>query len=572
MALLQVVGLASIVPFLSVVADRGMIEENQILNWLFEFLGFKSEDSFLLFLGFVVMGILVLSNATSAVVIWAVERFSWMRNHALSRRLLASYLSRPYEFFLNENTATLGRNILSETHYVISGLVIPIVEMLANLALVVFIIIFLVLIDPILAAIIIAAIGCSFAIIYRLVRRKLAKLGEQKVEANRNRFKTANEAFGDFKLVKLLNAKDYFMKNYSEQSFVFSDRVATANVISKVPRYALETVAFGGLLLIVLYLIATQGDMYQVLPLIGLYAFAGYRLMPALQMIFHSASRVRFHLASLDVIYEALEGSHRGNAERVSTKISQDPITFKETIELERIAFRYPGSADAVISDLSLSIKANSSIAFVGKTGSGKTTIADIILGLLTPQEGVLRVDGKEITQNNVRQWQRNLGYVPQEIYLLDDTVSQNIAFAQPKEEIDMKAVECSAKMASIHDFIVEELPLGYDTVVGERGIRLSGGERQRIGIARALYRDPLVVVFDEATSALDASTERSVLEAIRNIARAKTLVLIAHRLTTVRKCDTVYVVDQGKIIAQGTYDDLLESCAVFRDWAKKHE
>ncbi len=570
MAVFQVIGIASVMPFLSVVADPNTVEENPLINWIFSALGFSTVSQFLLFLGLLVLLVLVLSNATSGFVVWAVQRFSWMRNHTISRRLLAAYLNKPYEFLLNQNTATLGRNILNETNQAIGGLVIPGMEMLANSVVAMFILLFLIFVDPLLALIVTVTLGFSYGIVYVLVRRKLARLGEQRTEANRERFKIANEAFGDFKTVKLLHAQSHFVKNFSEQSFIFSDRLATSVVIARIPKYALETVAFGGLLLIVIYLLATQGDMAQVLPLIGLYAFAGYRLLPALQNTFQSAAQVRFSVASLNAIYEGLEG-YSSNHDWHEDQRSRTFLPFKDRLELKNVTFRYPGTTSPVIQGLSLAVRAHSSVAFVGKTGSGKTTIADIILGLLSPEAGEMRVDGVKITSDNIGGWQRNLGYVPQEIYLRDDTVSQNIAFAEDKGRIDMKAVEHSARIANIHEFIVNELPQGYETFVGERGIRLSGGERQRIGIARAMYYDPLVVVLDEATSALDSTTEREVFEAVENIAKAKTMIIIAHRLATVRNCEVVYVIEAGEVIAQGTYDELINSCEIFRNWAKAH-
>lgn len=570
MAVFQVIGIASVMPFLSVVADPNTVENNPLINWVYTTLGFSSVNRFLLFLGFLVLVVLILSNVTSGFVVWAVQRFSWMRNHTISRRLLAAYLNKPYEFLLDQNTATLGRNILNETNQTIGGLVIPGMEMLANSVVAIFILLFLIIVDPVLALIVTATLGFAYGIVYVLVRRKLARLGEQRTEANRERFKIANEAFGDFKTVKLLHAQSHFVKSFSEHSFIFSDRLASGVVIARIPKYALETVAFGGLLLIVLYLLATQGDMAQVLPLIGLYAFAGYRLMPALQNTFQAAAQVRFSVASLNAIYEGLEG-YSENHEWYGYQRPAISLPFEDRLELKNVTFRYPGTTLPVIQDLSLSVRAHSSVAFVGKTGSGKTTMADIILGLLTPETGEMSVDGVDVTPDNIAGWQRNLGYVPQEIYLRDDTVAQNIAFAEEKARIDMKAVERSAKIANIHEFITNELPQGYETFVGERGIRLSGGERQRIGIARAMYYDPLVVVLDEATSALDSATEREVFEAVENIAKAKTMIIIAHRLATVRNCDVVYVIEAGNIIAQGTYDELIDSCEVFRSWAKVH-
>jgi len=565
-ALVEVVGIASIVPFLTLVANPSAVQDNAILHWFFATLGFASVNWFLLFLGFVVLGVLVLSNAIAALATWAMLRFSWMQNHSLSRRLLASYLHRPYVFFLNQNTAALGRNILMETQQVVNGLVIPGMRTLTKGLVILFILAFLLAINPMLALVMMATLGSSYGVIYAFVHRKLARIGRERIEANTERFKVASEAFGAIKLLKLLGKDKLFIERYSTQSFRYSDRMASAALISSIPRYAMETIAFGGILVVVLYLLGMRRNLEQVLPLVGLYAFAGYRLMPALQVLFSGAAQVKFNAAALDVLHEALEGDviHATSADRDAV-----PLPFHETLELRNVTFRYPGAGLPVLEGLNLTINAGSSVGFAGRTGSGKTTTVDLILGLLRLAGGGIYVDGTEITDENLGRWQRNLGYVPQEIYLTDDTVARNIALGIPDEQIDMRAVERAARIANVHDFILTSLPDGYQTAVGERGVRLSGGERQRIGIARALYHDPAVLVLDEATSALDGATEEGVFKAIANVAKVKTLIIIAHRLTTVKDCDVVYVVDDGRIVAQGKYDELLSSNAQFRNMAK---
>ncbi len=564
-ALLEVVGVASILPFLSVVGEPEMIQDNALLNWLFTTFGFTSVNRFLLFLGFIVLVVLVTSNVVRAVVHWALFRFSWMRNHSLSRRLLSAYLQRPYVYFLGEHSTTLGRNILAETQHLIQGIVLPGLQLLAGLVVLLFIVAFLIAVDPILATVVVVAVGGAYGGIYAVVRGRLRRLGTTRVEANQARFKITGEAFGGIKLLKLLGREREVLDTFTPSSYRFSAAMASRQVISQIPRYALETVAFGGILIIVLYLVATGQHMGQVLPLMGLYAFAGYRLMPAVQQMFAGMSQVRFHQAVLDALFEDL----RGTVDSLPRMSELEPLRMEESIELREVTFHYPEAQGPAVESIDLSVPIGSSIALVGRTGAGKTTVADILLGLLRPQQGALYVDKREITDETLPRWQRNLGYVPQDIYLVDDTVAANIAFAVPKDKIDMEAVERAARIANIHRFIATELPHGYNTVVGERGVRLSGGERQRIGIARALYHDPQVLVLDEATSALDGSTEAAVFEAIDNVARTKTLIIIAHRLATIRGCDTVYLLEHGRIAAQGTYDELIEQSERFREMAR---
>ena len=568
-ALFETAGVASIVPFLTVIANPNAVRDNGLLHWLLTTLGFTSVNWFLLFLGFLSLGVLVLSNAMRALVTWGILRFIYMRNHSLSLRLLESYLHRPYIFFLNENTATFGRNILGETEKAVHGVLMPALQIVAKGAVLLFLIALMLAVNPVLTLVIAVAIGAIYGVIYLLLQRKLARIGGERLEANAGRFKAASEAFGGIKAVKLMGSEDTFVRRYAAHSLQFAKHNATAEVISVLPLYALETVAFGGIILIVLYLLSTGGDLAQALPLAGLFTFAGYRMMPAMQQIYSGATTLRFNLVVLDTLHEVLKAGGT-TAGRRDPRDSL-PLPFKDRLELRGITFTYPQAMEPVIHSLSLTIKAGTSIALAGKTGSGKTTISDIILGLLPPTGGGMLVDGVEIGPENLHRWQRNLGYVPQDIYLQDDTIASNIAFGIAEGQVDREAVERAANIANIHDFIIGELPDGYNTRVGERGVRLSGGERQRVGLARALYHDPAMLVLDEATSALDGATEQAVLNAIENIARVKTLVIIAHRLTTVRKCDVVYVIDDGRIVARGTYDELLESNTKFQEMARAH-
>jgi ABC-type multidrug transport system fused ATPase/permease subunit len=312
-----------------------------------------------------------------------------------------------------------------------------------------------------------------------------------------------------------------------------------------------------------------NNDFQQIIPTMGLYLLASYRLVPALQQIYQDMTMIKSTRPVLDAIYKDLVDcqteSHRTNTPRSAI------LQLKEYIEFCNVSFQYPKAKEPVIRDFNLTIRLNTTIGFVGTTGSGKTTTVDILLGLLNPLQGVLRVDGVEINKNNLPMWQANIGYVSQHIYLSDDTVARNIAFGVPDNEIDHQTIKQVARLANIHDFIANELPSGYETEVGERGVRLSGGQRQRIGIARALYYNPSVLVLDEATSALDGITEDTVLDAIHNLAHKKTIIIIAHRLSTVKECDMVYMMEQGRIVAQGTYQELIGTNQQFRDMAKDY-
>ena len=329
------------------------------------------------------------------------------------------------------------------------------------------------------------------------------------------------------------------------------------------PTYVLEVVAFGGILCIVLYFLAREEGLAQLLPMLAVFVFAARRIMPALQTIFSDITTLRYNAATLDVLHADFVKT--AGFENIFGDLDVKPLLFKKSLRLQDVSFCYPGCDELIISDLSLEIQANTTIGFVGFTGSGKTTLIDIIIGMLVPRSGSIFVDGVPIDENKRVSWQRNLGYVPQHIYLSDDTVARNIAFGIPDEHIDMDRVIRAARVANIAEFIEKNLLSGYDTLIGERGVRLSGGQRQRLGIARALYHDPDVLVLDEATSALDGITEEAVMDSIRALAKRKTIIMIAHRITTVKDCDMIYLMEDGHIIAKGTYAELMDSSETFR-------
>ena len=321
-----------------------------------------------------------------------------------------------------------------------------------------------------------------------------------------------------------------------------------------------------------LLLAAEDGQLSTVLPLIALYTFAGYRLMPALQKIYASLSQLRFGQPALDALHRDMVETEQVNVcEPLNANSkSQQVIHLNEFIELDNINYSYPEAAQATLNNLSLTIPVHSTVGLVGSTGAGKTTVVDLILGLLEPQQGQLKIDGKPISGQEIRSWQRNIGYVPQSIFLSDDSVAANIAFGVAPDKIDYSEVERAAKIAELHEFVINEMPQGYSTLVGERGVRLSGGQRQRIGIARALYHDPEVLVLDEATSALDNLTEKAVMDAVHNLNNRKTIILIAHRLSTVRECSIIFMLDHGELIAQGSYSELINEHEQFRAMAEQ--
>jgi len=569
-ALFQTLGVVSILPFMSIVMQPEIIETNRWLNWLYNSLGFTSINSFIIFIGILMLLIIIIGNLTSALATWLKVRFVCRKNHNISTALLKKYLSLPYVYFLTQNTADLSKNILSEVGVLTDGFILPLINIIISSFVAIGILSMLLFTNiyiTILSAII---FGGSYALIYFYFHDKLKTNGAKRLEENKQRYKTTGEALGGIKDIKVMGREGFFYHRYFRHSLELSNLGAWSVLIGVMPRYFLETIAFGGIVTLVLYFISTEGNANEAIPMISFFAFAAYRLMPALQVVFASSTQVRFSQMTVNRIIEDLS-KKGGFSEQflVYEKEPVKPMPFNTSLQLKEVSFNYPNTNEAVIHNISLPIMHNISVGLVGPTGAGKTTLVDIILGLLTPQKGEFSVDGIKIDENNILNWQKNLGYVPQHIYLSDDTIMKNIAFGIPDEKIDRKAVEQVARISNLHNFIISELPNGYQTIVGERGIRLSGGERQRVGIARALYHDPEVLVLDEATSSLDGITESAVLEAISNVAKLKTVIIIAHRLPTVKDCDIIYLIDKGKITAQGTYDELMGSSASFRAMAK---
>ena len=569
MGLLEALGIALVMPFVMVVADPNQIFRQPMLLSVYDGLGFDETRQFLLFLGACVLAMLVVSSATSAGITWWQLRFSNLRNHTLSVRLFEKYLRRPYVFFLGENTGNLGKNILAEVGSVVYGVLVPALDVFARGVVSVSIIVLLFAVNPLSALVSLVVLGGSYVLIYSVTRRYLTKADLARLENDRRRYIVVAEAFGAIKDIKLAGCEQQFVRAYDVPARGLSEAKILTTGIGRLPRYALEVIAFGGIMGVVLVYLSLERDMTAVLPLLALYALASYRLLPALQQVFAGWAMVRSNWSGLELLYNDLVLS--GDEPEVSTRASRPSVPslkLRKRLELRGVGFQYPGSRAPLFSDLTLSIPADTTVGFAGLTGAGKTTLVDIILGLLAPTEGELLVDDVAIEVTTRAAWQDGLGYVPQSIYLADDTVARNIAFGVVQGDIDMAAVERAARIANLHDYVVHNLPLSYETVVGERGVRLSGGQRQRIGIARALYRDTSVLVLDEATSAVDGVTEDAIMSAVRQLSRRKTIILIAHRLTTLRDCDVIYLLDRGRIVERGTYAALMRTSERFRAMA----
>ena len=536
MAFVDTLGVASVMPFLAVLGAPQMVESNPVLAWAYREGGFTTPQDFLFALGFFALVAVVSASLFRALAQYAIQRFVNMRRYSISARLFESYLSRSYAFFLDRNSADLVKRTMSDIDMVVDQCLQPVVQMVAYGAVIVCIVALIVVVNPTMALVLLGSVGGAYGLIYLFSRWIVRHVARDRDFANRNRFTVAGEGIGGIKEVKLMGRERAYAERFRRHALDFARYKAVSDTVALVPRYLIESVGIAVIILLALWLMKLHGDLGGVLPVLGLYAFAGFKLLPAMQNVYMGLVRLNFYLPNVIAITEDLDrnlvqGALPGDAA---------PLAFSSRIRFERVSFRYGPGQRWILRELDLDIPANTTTGFVGETGSGKTTAIDLMLGLLAPTEGQILIDGEPLTEANRRAWQANLAYVPQSIFLADASVAENIAFGIPKDRIDMVAVERAARLARIHDFVQRDLPKGYDTEVGERGVRLSGGQRQRIGIARALYGDPKVLVFDEATSALDSATETALMEAIDTLQHQKTMVMIAHRLTSLRNADRI--------------------------------
>ena len=563
MALLDMIGVASILPFMVVLTDPNIVETNLILKKLFKvfnIFGVQNNQQFIFALGVLAFVVLITSLTFKALTNYVQMRYVLMREYSISKRLMQGYLYQPYSWFLGRNSADLGKSILSEVGQVVGGGIRPFLDLIAQTMIATAIIILLIIFDPKLAIIVGLLLGGAYGVFFYIVRRYLDRIGKVRLESNFLRYKSINEAFGASKEIKVGGFEKIYVQKFSKPAKNTAQTQASAGAINLLPRYFLEAVAFGGILLILLYKMAQTDDFSNSLPIITLYVFAGYRLMPAVQQIYLSFAKLAFVGPSLDSLNDDIK-----NLKSFSKNQDQETLSLNKTITLKNIHYNYPNASRTALKDINLSIPVKSTVGLVGATGSGKTTTVDIILGLLEAQKGTLEIDSQVITEKNSRSWQRSIGYVPQHIYLADDTVAANIAFGIESKNINKESVEKASKIANLNQFVIEELPKQYETIIGERGIRLSGGQRQRIGIARALYHNPQVLILDEATSALDNQTEKAVMDAIDNLSKNITIILIAHRLSTVKKCDKIFLLEKGQIKNEGTFEELINIDENFR-------
>lgn len=559
--------IGSIMPFLSVLSKPKRIHEVGSLSQLYVAGGFTSDYQFLVALGLGSLLVILLSSLLQVLRIWATARFTTRRSHTLSYRLLSAYLRQPYEYFLDHHSGTLSSHILGEVQVFVGQFLMPAATAVTSFLTSVVIITFVLWVNALVGLIAFVLIGGLYGATLFLSRRVIAKAGRVRAETNAERFRIANEALGGVKDIKLLGRERNYIDRFVVPSSAMSGTQFVVSFFGELPQYVMQAIIFGGMILLCLFLVqpdafSSDESLGELVPLLGVFAFAGQRLMPELQKLYFSLTQLTYSRQAVENLHSDLVGK---DDEGEVPEASSTSLRFQDELNLERVSYRYPTANRDGLQELSLTIRAGEKIGVVGTSGAGKTTFADLVLGLLIPKAGRMIVDGTVLTKDNLRFWQNSVGYVPQNIFLTDSTIAENIALGSPPEQIDWQRIETAARLAQLDNFIRDELPHGYQTLVGERGVRLSGGQRQRIGIARAIYHDASLIIFDEATSALDNITEREVMEAVDSLPGDKTVLVIAHRLSTVRRCDRILILDQGRVSGFDCWDKLLKTNEGFR-------
>lgn len=527
--------------------------------YFYETFHFESQRSFIIAVGSLVIGIIAFSNLVGIITTYFQLKFSWNIAHRLSTNLLKIYANKPYKYFLTQNTSDLRSYLISEVSIITSGILIPIIEFISRSIICIVIFSLLIIVSPPVTLTMAAFLGGTYFLIYISRQKALKRLGDERIDSNVKRFRFLEEMLIGIKTVKIYGAQDFFYSRFEKQSREYNNIHPKVQMVYATPKYILEIIAFGGILAVTMYLFISNGDITRSLPRLSLYALAGYRLLPALQRAFAAAAKVKHNLPSLHKLYDDLILVKEA-PEKV-TKVKTN-LPFNENICIDDISFYYENNTQPVLKNISLTIKKGNTVAFVGSTGSGKTTLIDILTGLLSPTAGKLKVDSTTVNEQNLIEWQNNIAYVPQEVFLYDDSIRANIVLGNAK--VDEQHLEEVLKMVNLYSFITKELNEGLNTKIGERGVRLSGGQRQRLGLARALYSNPSLLILDEATSSLDNITEKGIVDSIMSLPDELTIIIIAHRLSTVKHANTIFMLEDGGIVDNGRYDELLERNSTF--------
>ncbi len=541
---LELLGVAVFQPFVNIIMMPGSIQENPYLARIYQMFGCSTTESFLTVVALGIIVIYVVKNVYLWVEQNLILKFTYGVQQKLSTRLLTTYLAEPYTFHLNKNIAELQRSMQEDTG-LFTQVLMHTLQLIAEVVVCVVLGIYLFSVSNSITVVIVGLLILCVVLFTKLTKRFTEELGKESQLYKGKLYQWVNQSLGGVKEVKVLNREDFFISSYRDYYTLYIKGVRINRLLSISPKYMVEAVCMTGLLIaIILKLNFGHGELDTFIPQLATFAVAAFRLLPSVGRINEHVNNILYAVPSVDLIYGDLKGIEDYQESKGEEEGKE--WSFEHGITAKHITYAYPNTDTNVLEDASCVIPKGKTVAFIGSSGAGKTTMADIILGLLAPQRGKILVDDIDVFKN-LTMWHHQIGYIPQVIYLSDDTIRNNIAFGIHEDQIDEEAVRTALKKAQLAEF-VDTLPDGLDTIVGDRGVRLSGGQRQRIGIARALYHDPEILVLDEATSALDNETETAVMEAIESLQGSKTMIIIAHRLTTIQNADIIYEVGDGKV------------------------
>ena len=568
-AIFEIVGIASIAPFMLLVSDTSVIEESSFFANLYEFSGSSEINDFVILVGTLVLVLLALSSAISMYTIARLSNFAAITGAEISERLFKHYFNQNWLYFTKNSSPQLVKKISQESQRMTSQVLLPLVQINAKVVSMFSIVIALFIYKPVIALVGTITFSVVYLLLFKVVRGALQRNGVNISNMLADRFRIMSDVFGGAKDLILTGRKDYYTEEFSKSGVRLARSMSLNTILGQLPRYAIELVAFGIVVSLVIFLFSSHDqNLAKIVPELAMYALAGLKLLPAAQNIYSSATQIKGNIYSFESIQSDLVDSMNQNEKRIAEQQSSDKeFEYTKGIELIDIKFAYPDREENILDGVNMLISNNSIVGLVGASGGGKSTLVDVLMGLVEPDSGKIVIDGNVVKYSQMRGWKDLIGYVPQTIFLSEGSISENVALGINPDNIDLAKVDSALRSAHLYEY-VNSLPEGRKTCVGERGVQLSGGQRQRLGIARALYHDPLVLVFDEATSALDGITEKVIMDAINSFHGKKTIVIIAHRLKTVKACDKIYYLERGVIVEQGTYSELLSNNVKFREMA----
>ena len=541
---LELLGVAVFQPFVNIIMMPDSIQENPYLARIYQMFGCSTTESFLTVVALGIIVIYVVKNVYLWVEQNLIMKFTYGMQQKLSTRLLTTYLSEPYTFHLNKNIAELQRSMQEDTG-LFTQVLMHTLQLVAEVVVCIVLGVYLFTVSTSITVVIVGLLILCVVLFTKITKRFTEQLGKEAQVYKGKLYQWVNQSLGGVKEVKVLNREEFFVSSYKKYYGLYIKGVRINRLLSITPKYMVEAVCMTGLLIaIIIKLNFGHGELENFIPQLATFAVAAFRLLPSVGRINEHVNNILYAVPSVDLIYGDLKGIEDYQESKGEEEGKE--WSFEHGITAKHITYAYPNTDTNVLEDANCVIPKGKTVAFIGSSGAGKTTMADIILGLLAPQRGKILVDDIDVFKN-LTMWHHQIGYIPQVIYLSDDTIRNNIAFGIHEDQIDEEAVRTALKKAQLAEF-VDTLPDGLDTIVGDRGVRLSGGQRQRIGIARALYHDPEILVLDEATSALDNETETAVMEAIESLQGSKTMIIIAHRLTTIQNADIIYEVGDGKV------------------------